>query len=189
MKYLLSAKRKPSRYYLPSVLILLGVMILPSLSLGQQMVVPTVLRSPIGMLSSFASPSKIGDAGTFTVQKAGSIIEVTFNGRINVGSLSADSDGAGFELRIDDTPSTHGQAGAVFWRVADKPSPCCGIPASIKGIFSGLTPGNHTVSFWVGAIFGSGTNASVAPFGTRGQVVILEHMSLSTGSFLPLIQK
>ena len=124
-------------------------------------VVTTVFTNNCKILASFdESWAKITDFGTFTKLKAGSAIEVTYNGRIAViDPLNAN--GARFELRVSNAPTSNGWARAAF-KAAEVGND--GIPVSITGIFTGLGSGAHTVSIWVQAVpFGSGTRAFLDP--------------------------
>lgn len=105
--------------------------------------------------------TKLVDVGAFTKLDGGSTIEITFNGRLAVGSLTS-SNGAIFELRVDDTPTTN-----VWARAAVKSSEVGidGVQSSITGIFTGVGAGNHILSMWVQAVNsgGSGTSPYIDP--------------------------
>jgi len=119
----------------------------------------TVLDVDCTSTPSFAlGYKKILDVGTFTKLDDDSLLDITFNGRIYVESFAGGSTGARFELRVDDNPSTNGRA-----RTTLKASEAggSGILASIKGIFTGLDAGSHTVSIWVNTLYGTGTKAMV----------------------------
>jgi hypothetical protein len=88
--------------------------------------------------------SKVLDIDTFTVQSSESLIEITFNGRIDADSMTGN--GVRFELRVDDSPSPYGRARAIFR--SDESTNSGGIQASITGIFDALAPGEHTLSLW-----------------------------------------
>jgi len=120
----------------------------------------TVLNVDCTSASSFStSYKKIIDVGTFTKLDDDSLLDITFNGRIYVESF-AGSTGARFELRVDNNPSTNGRARATLKNAEIGGS---GILASIKGIFTGLDAGSHTVSIWVSSSLNTGTNAMVDP--------------------------
>lgn len=106
-----------------------------------------------------ASYTKIANVGSFTKLDSQSLIELTFNGRIKVSSITGT--GAVFEIRIDDNATTNGRARA---NIKSNETGTWGIPSSITGIFTGLSAGSHTVSFWVRAsLSGSGTSARIDP--------------------------
>jgi hypothetical protein len=119
----------------------------------------TVLNVNCELLSSFStSYAKILDVGSFTKINPSSIIEITFNGRIGV--LSVTGEGAKFELRVDDAATTNGRARA---NIRSAEAGFDGVPVSITGIFTGLSSGSHTVSIWVRTSTGTGSDAAVDP--------------------------
>ncbi len=101
---------------------------------------------------------KVADVGSFTKSSATSKILATYSGRIAVLQMSGT--GATFELRIDDVPTT-----LVYARNNLKASEAGpdGIPATIMGVFPGLSAGAHTVSIWVEGANGPGTSAYLDP--------------------------
>ena len=103
---------------------------------------------------------KLADIGTFAKVRANSTIEVTFNGRLYVDSMVAAATGARFELRVDGVPTTNGRARASLRRSEVGGG---GVPASITGIFTGLSAGAHTVSMWIEGYYGGGTKAVLDP--------------------------
>ena len=107
--------------------------------------------------------TKVADIGSFTKQLAPSTIEVTFNGRTYVSTMSFGSAGAVFELRVDGAATSNGRARASF-RYSET-STGAGVQTSITGIFTGLAASAHTVSLWVQAVGAgaSGTGAQLDP--------------------------
>lgn len=120
----------------------------------------TLINVTCAGASTFSATAytKIGDLGTFTKSEANSIAEVTFEGRIGAASMTGT--GAHFELRVDGNAPSLGRARAVL-RSAE--AGYSGVPVSITGVFTGLAAGNHTVSMWVKASNGTGTDATVDP--------------------------
>jgi hypothetical protein len=119
----------------------------------------TVLNVNCELLSSFStSYAKILDVGSFTKINPSSTIEITFNGRICV--ISVTGEGAEFELRVDDAATTNGRARA---NIRSAEAGFDGVPVSITGIFTGLSSGSHTVSIWVRTSTGTGSDAAVDP--------------------------
>ena len=113
---------------------------------------------------------KILDVGTFTKLDSDSLVDITFNGRIFVNSLTGT--GAKFELRVDDSATTNGRARA---NIKSSEVGLGGIWVSMKGIFTGLDAGSHTVSIWVRASTGTGTDAYVDPgCWSTDHIVIME---------------
>lgn len=107
--------------------------------------------------STFA---KVLDIDTFDVQSADSLLEITFEGRIDVDSMTGN--GVRFELRVDDMPSSYGRARAVVR--SDESSNAGGVHASFTGIFDSLAPGEHTLSIWAEATNGgTATGVRVDP--------------------------
>jgi hypothetical protein len=103
--------------------------------------------------------TKIGDVGSFTKQ-VGSIVEITFNGRLCVGAWSITATGADFELRTDGAAMLSGRARAT---IATGDSSATGIPVSMTGFFTGLSAGAHTISIWVNGYNGTLNNVQVNP--------------------------
>ena len=98
---------------------------------------------PVFGVAIGSSFTKVGDIGPFEVRSAGSLIEATFHGRINAGSMTGQA--VIFELRVDDAPSSAGRARALI-RSTEAGGP--GVNASLGGFFDGLAPGMHTASLW-----------------------------------------
>jgi hypothetical protein len=127
-------------------------------------------------LTSLASAStgtwtKIGNVGSFTKQ-SGAAIEVTYNGRLCVGSWGSGATGADFELRVDDTVVTSGRARAT---IVTTDSTAWGAPGTMTGIFTGLSAGSHTISIWVYGYSGSLSSVQVNPGGfNAAQVEVKE---------------
>jgi hypothetical protein len=111
--------------------------------------------------------------------------ELTFNGRIFVGSFTSGT-GAVFELRVDDVPSTIGRARANL-RTAQAGGG--GVPVSITGIFSGLAAGPHTASMWVRTSAGGAANQALVDPGcwSTDVLIVKEHLPYGA-SFLPAIR-
>jgi len=92
---------------------------------------------------------KVLDIGTFDVQTANSVVEITYNGRLYVNSLAAGTNGAIFELRVDGVARRSDQR--VRARVYKTELGAPGVPASMTGVWSGLSAGEHTLNLWVQA--------------------------------------
>ena len=102
--------------------------------------------------------TKLADIGTFPKLDDGSTLEITFNGRLAVGSLTS-SNGAIFELRVDDAPTTNVWARSIV--KSGEVGLTNGVQSSITGIFTGLGAGNnHKLSMWVEAVNSGGIGAS-----------------------------
>lgn len=110
---------------------------------------PTGCQSLNAVSTSF---QKIADMGNLTKSAAFTQLKLTLQTSIFVDSLFA-STGTVFELRVDNQPTTIGNA-TVFTKSAGSSS-----PVTLTGIFSGLSAGAHTVSLWVKCINGSAKNA------------------------------
>jgi hypothetical protein len=122
----------------------------------------TVLNVNCGTSVSYGTTyTKVANMGTFTKQQAGSTIEVTFNGRVYVGTMTNAATGAVFELRVDDTATTNGRARANL-KLAEAGGDA-GIQTSITGIFTGLGAGTHTVSMWIQGLYAGGRQAMLDP--------------------------
>jgi len=103
--------------------------------------------------------TKVADLGSFTKQN-GATLELTFNGRLVVGSWAGGLGGADFELRLDNTASSVGHVRAT---VMSTDNATFGIQAGMTGFFTGYNAGSHTVSMWVYGYTGSITNIAVNP--------------------------
>jgi hypothetical protein len=125
--------------------------------------------------------SKISDFGTFEVLHPDSVVEATFNGRIDADTIVGTS-GAVFELRVDDQPSPTGRARAVL-RSGEL---TWGIQASISGVFPDLEAGEHTASLWVRAgASGSGTGGRVDPGCWSSDYILVREYTPFGSVYLP----
>jgi hypothetical protein len=139
----------------------------------------------ISLASVTPTYAKLTDLGTFNVQSADSALELTFNGRIYIGSFTSGT-GAVFELRVDDAPSTVGRARANL-RAAEAGGG--GLQTSITGIFSGLSSGEHTASLWVRtSVAGSASQALVDPGCWSTDVLIVKEYTPFGQTFMPLVR-
>jgi hypothetical protein len=128
--------------------------------------------------------AKLADLATFTVQSPDSTVELTFNGRIFVGSFASGT-GAVFELRVDDEASSVGRARANL-RAAQAGG--SGVQTSITGIFTGLPAGEHTASIWVRtSAGGSGSQALVDPGCWSTDVLIVKEHTPFGFTYLPTV--
>ncbi|MCE5346158.1 MAG: hypothetical protein LLG13_07725 [Bacteroidales bacterium] len=126
------------------------------------------LAVPYALLgTSSTNWTKIGDIGTISKLDATSDLDVTFNGRVYVGTLASS---AIFEIRIDAVATTTGWARAYF---RSTETSGMGIPASMTGIFTGLSAGYHTVSMWVRVTSGTGSDATMNPGNFQSDHVIV----------------
>jgi hypothetical protein len=117
--------------------------------------------------------TKIIDIGSFDKIMSDSTIDAAFYGRIGVSSMTGT--GARFELRIDDSPTTNGRVRAV---VKSAEAGFGGAPVSMRGIFSDLSKGSHTVSMWVKSTPGeSGTSAMIDPGCWSSDHLIIQEFS------------
>lgn len=130
---------------------------------------------------------KLCDIGTFDVQTADSVVEIDYHGRIYVGSFAGGATGARFQLRIDDVVRRGDPR--VRARVHSSETGVSGVPASMTGIYDGLSVGEHTLSMWVQGVHGGGTTAGVDPgCWSTDHVVIKEFLPL-WATFVPVTFK
>ena len=115
--------------------------------------------------------AKIGDIGNFTKTELGSIMEITFQGRIRIATVT--SAGAIFELRVDDIASSVGRARAV---VKSGEAGSDGVMSTLTGLFPGLSVGTHTVSLWARTSSGTATGAMWDPGCWSADVVIAKEI-------------
>ncbi len=125
--------------------------------------------------------TKITDIGDFTVVSDDAVVEVTYQGRVNVDTLTGTS-GTVYELRVNNLPSTVGSARAHVNTVGSQ-----GEYITFTGVFTGLEPGEHTVSMWVRTSTGNtGTGGRVDPGCWSSDVVIVREYTAFGHVFLPL---
>lgn len=150
-------------------------------------IVHTVLE-PVcpNSITATATFAKIRDLGTFDVQAADSLVEITFHGRLYASST--DGTGIRYELRVDDAASPAGRIRAVLKQ--GEMGGGIGRNASMGGLFTGLSQGTHTVSLW--AQVANGTTASTVMYDpgcwSSDQVVIKEYLPFGSVA-LPAVLK
>lgn len=155
---------------------------------GRSSAAPTVTPPVLSTVIQPACPTsvtagsgytKIADMGTFEVQAAESLIEVTFHGRVYASSTNGT--GVQFELRVDDSPSPAGRIRAVL-RTGEI-SGGSGSSVSMGGFFEGLAPGTHTVSMWA-RTGGGGSFANNAMYDpgcwSNDHVLVKEYLPFGT---------
>ncbi len=98
--------------------------------------------------------SKVTDIGAFLKDNTDTKIELNMQSSFSISTLSA-SYGVVFELRVDDLPTTNGNARALigYQQINN---------TSIFGLFTNLTQGYHTVSIWARALTISGGTTGTA---------------------------
>jgi hypothetical protein len=109
---------------------------------------PAGCKTLLAVTSAF---QKIADMGSFTKNSVATKIKLTLQTNLFVDSVG--TGGAIYELRIDNQPTTLGNATA-FIKVGANP-----FPVTVTGVYAGLTNASHTVSLWVKAVSGTGKNA------------------------------
>lgn len=114
------------------------------------------------------SYQKIADLGTFTKTLAGTYLELNWQSNVMVNAFAGGATGAIYELRVDNTATTIGNATALFRSTLATEY----LPVNITGLFNGLSAGTHTASVWVKTVYGSATGAYFDPgcfnsFGTN----------------------
>lgn len=103
--------------------------------------------------SSFA---KISDLGTFTKAAGNTLVEIDFSTVLLVQN-SGGGTGVVYQLRVDDTASTVGNASTLLRQVGVNAT------AQIHGIFGGIPAGTHTVSLWAMSVHGDATGVFYDP--------------------------
>jgi len=154
---------------------------------GQPMVAVQVRPvHPSSVPATFSTTFKrIGNLATFDVLSSSSIVELNFNGRIFVTNFNIGSDGAYFELRVDDLPSPHDYA-RDFVGVAEVATD---IHSSITGIFTSLSPGTHTASMWVQGLSEGGTFPIVNPNDLDSDHLVIKEYTPFGYTYLPVVRK
>ncbi len=100
---------------------------------------------------------KVGDLGSFTKSTASSTIRLEYATSFHVQSLDAGTTAVVFDLRVDDEPTSLGEAGLLLKQEGPD------IPGTITGYFPDLAAGEHVVSIWAKSINGPATEAFVDP--------------------------
>lgn len=170
-----------------AVLALLLVQNAPRPASGAGALSPTVRHTIINV--SCQSAAAFGDAyvkvtntGNFDFEVLGSdsVVELTFQGRVNVDTLVG-ATGTLFELRVDDQPSSLGRGRAHVHTVG---SP--GEHITFTAVFPDLEPGTHTASVWVRTSNGNtGTGGRVDPGCWSSDVIIVREIAAFGQVFLP----
>lgn len=143
----------------------------------------TVLPVTCISVASFSTTyTKIADFGDFMVDSPDATVEATFYGRVSADTLT-DANGAVFELRVDDLPTSQVWARARF-RNGETTN---GLPVSMSGVFTGLAAGEHTVSIWVRSSGGSGTGGRVDPGCWSSDHIVVREFAPFGTTFLPSI--
>lgn len=110
---------------------------------------PTGCQVLANVTSTF---QKVGDMGSFTKTVSGTFVKLTLQTNLYTTVLTG-ANGVVFELRIDDQPTTIGNATALIRTVNTFE------PTTITGVFSNLSNASHTVSLWAKSVGGTATNA------------------------------
>lgn len=95
---------------------------------------------------------KIADMGTFTKNSVPTLIKLTVQTNLSVDSIFS-APGVIYELRVDDKPTTLGNATAFIKTQSNS------FPVTITGMFSALSTGSHTISLWTKTVNGTAKNA------------------------------
>ncbi len=127
-----------------------------------------VIPTELGTVSE--TYTKIGDFATFNKISGTSVLEVHYDGRVAVESMSGGT-GATFQIRIDSLAPSLGFGVA---EVRPNEAGTNGVPTHMIGFFTGLPAGNHTISIWCRQWYGTATNAYVNPGGWPDQLLIKE---------------
>jgi hypothetical protein len=100
---------------------------------------------------------KIANMGTATKIASDTWFELTLQTTLYVDVFLTGCTGVEFELRVDDTKTTIGNATALvrFSKTF--------VPISINGVFKSLAAGSHTVSLWARSSNGNATDAYYDP--------------------------
>ena len=133
---------------------------------------------------------KITDVGTFDVENAASLVEVTYQGRLLVDNMTSTS-GVYFELRVDDTNAAQVSVGVPSGQALVRSTEIGQyVPSVFSGYWQALAPGTHTVSLWVRAAgSGQGDNALVDPGGWQSNIVMVKEYLPFGATFLPLVER
>ena len=110
---------------------------------------------PTGCLSTpsvTTTYTEIGQLGTFTVNDSTTFIKLTLQTNVYAMTMSG-AKGVIFELRVDDLPTTIGNATALIRTTGTFD------PISIVGVFQGLKVGIHDVNLYVKTDAGTATDA------------------------------
>ncbi len=126
--------------------------------------------------------TKITDVGDFEVLGSESVVELTYQGRVNVDTLTGTT-GTIYELRVDDLPSSLGRGRAHVNTVGS-----AGEFVTFTAVFPDLAPGTHTASVWIRTSLGnSGTGGRIDPGCWSTDVIIVREYTAFGATFLPMI--
>ena len=100
---------------------------------------------------------KITDLATITKEHDDTLLRLDLANRLFVASMT--NTGVIFELRVDDQPTTVGEATALYRSTSVGTT----LQLPFFGVFPELTAGTHTVSVWARANAGSATDVMIDP--------------------------
>lgn len=101
--------------------------------------------------------AKITDLATVTKARDDTLFRLDLANRLRVATMT--NTGVIFELRIDDQPTSVGEATVVY----RSPDVGTSLQLPFFGVFENLPAGEHTVSIWARANAGSATDAMIDP--------------------------
>lgn len=110
---------------------------------------------------------KIDEFVTFIKERDDTVVEVTLNSRAGGGTFAGGATGVGFEVRIDGNAPTWGNRAAIT--TSDSID-----FISIFAVFDGLPAGEHRVSVWALAWWGSSTGVNLDPGSFGGRIIVKE---------------
>jgi hypothetical protein len=110
---------------------------------------------------------KIDDLMTFNKERDDTIVEVTLNSRAGGGSFGGGASGVGFEIRIDGNAPTWDNRAAITTSDSIE-------FISIFAVFGGLAAGEHKVSVWAIAWYGTSTDVELDPGNFGGRIIVKE---------------
>ncbi len=127
---------------------------------------------------------KLVDAGTFVVESSSSIVEVSFQGRIDLGSTLVPSNCVFVYIRIDDVWEFHNHMAETCLPL-NSPGTA---NLSFSGIWDDLAAGSHSVSVW--SEYNGGNLPISVILGEAGAsyVIVKEYLPFGT-TYMPSIHQ
>ena len=104
-----------------------------------------VYTAPVADVTPTTTFSSLLTVGNFTKARAGSDIQLLWNGSVHKSDFPFASNFCEYQVRID---GDHDGASAIFGGAGRARQLLDDLPVSVSALFEGLAAGSHTVSIW-----------------------------------------